>query len=433
MKTLIDKTKMKELQGKGYFTYIAALISVFVLPIHVKYLPPFMILWVICWIFENYKQLNKLWDTGSSNKTLFGIFIAFYLWQAVSLFYSVDLRLGYGNLFSRLSLILFPLVLTFPGEMIKQNIIKLLRVFAVGAFLFMLFCFANALYTSVNFQDGNLAFNFHPKEYPWQNYFFWNLLVISRHPSYISMYLVLAAIVCFESWFDTALKTSEKIFWLMVGGFLLIAQYFVSSKVGIIISLFLVPVYFLIKFRELGRYRFAWIWFVLILVAVSPIILKNQRIDYLYGSVLNKQIDYVRKQDPRILIWKSAIKLAGKNLLFGQGIGDARTELSKEYERIGEFEMAKEKLNAHDQFLEVLLENGIIGLILFLSIFVYMTYLALSRRNILLAAFIIMMIIFFMFESMLNRLAGVTFFALFSFLLLYLKPSVTSFAHIKQE
>jgi len=424
MKTLIDKAEIKRLQEKGYFTYIAALISVFVLAIHVKYLPPFMILWVICWIFENYKQFNRLRDVGSSNKVLFGIFIAFYLWQAVSLFYSTDFRTGYGNLFSRLSLLLFPLVLTFPGEMIKQNIIKLLRVFAAGAFLFMLFCFSYALYTSVNFQDGSLVFNFHPKDFPWQNYFFWNLLVISRHPTYISMYLTLAMIICFESWFDTALKTSGKIFWLMVGGFLFITQYFVSSKVGIFLNLFLTPLYFLIKFKELKRYRFAWIWFVLILVAVSPIILKNQRIDYLYGSILNKQVGYFRKQDPRILIWKSAIILSGKNLLFGQGIGDAREELSREYERIGAFEMAKERLNAHNQFLEVLLENGIIGLIIFLSIFVYMSYLALSRRNILLGAFIIMMLIFFMFESMLNRLAGVTFFALFSFLLLHIKRKI---------
>jgi O-antigen ligase len=81
--------------------------------------------------------------------------------------------------------------------------------------------------------------------------------------------------------------------------------------------------------------------------------------------------------------------------------------------------MAKERFNAHNQFLEVLLENGIIGLIIFISIFVCMFYIAFSNKNLLYIMFILMTLMFFMFETVLYRLAGVSFFSLFSFLLIH--------------
>jgi hypothetical protein len=52
-----------------------------------------------------------------------------------------------------------------------------------------------------------------------------------------------------------------------------------------------------------------------------------------------------------------------------------------------------------------------------------MGYIALNKKNILLGLFIISVIIFFIFETMLNRLAGVSFFGLFSFLLIYAKKN----------
>jgi hypothetical protein len=43
-----------------------------------------------------------------------------------------------------------------------------------------------------------------------------------------------------------------------------------------------------------------------------------------------------------------------------------------------------------------------------------------SEKNFYMLLFLIMIIIFFLFESMLNRLAGVSFFSLFSTLLIHL-------------
>ncbi|MGA2406184.1 MAG: O-antigen ligase family protein [Bacteroidales bacterium] len=404
-------------------SYLFALLTVIVLPIHVQYLPPLMILWGIFWILENYLRFSMIWDTKKSYRVLFILFISYYIWQAAGLIYTSDIKMGLSNLFGRLSLILFPLVLIFPGEIIKSRAKNLIRVFAVCTFLFMLFCFSYALYQSVNLKNGLWTFNPHPSDFSWLSYFYSSNLTISQHPTYIAMYVLFSVFICIESWFDYSLKFKYRVLWLILALLLIISQYFLSSRAGILISLILVPLYFIIKFREFGKKRFAWLWIILVIIILLPFIIKNQRVDYLYGRLFHKQIGYERKRDPRFLIWKSAFEIARKNVLLGVGIGDVRTVLILEYKRIGEEQMAIERFNAHNQFLEVLLENGIIGLGFFISMFICMFYIVLSDKNLLYGLFIMILFMFFMFETVLYRLAGVSFFSLFSFLLIYInKP-----------
>ena len=316
-------------------------------------------------------------------------------------------------------LVLFPLVLLNPGEIIKNKLNILLKTFASGTFLFMFFCFGFALYRSFHFQDGSLNFNPHVPEYPWLSYFYGSDLVISQHPSYIAMYALLSSFICFEAWFDYSLKFRIRIRWLIIAILLLISQYFLSSRAGILISMILIPIYFLRKFKSLQKHRFAWIGIIVIIIFLLPVIIKNQRVGYLYDLLFKKDIDYENQEGTRLLIWESAIEISKKNLLFGVGIGDVRTELANEYKRIGQVKMADERLNAHNQFVEVLLENGIIGVAIFIAIFMLMSYIAFCDKNLLFGIFIFMIFMFFMFETVLYRLAGVTFFSLFSFLLLH--------------
>ena len=419
MKLLNRTIITDDLLKKGFFSFLCAFLVVLILPVHVRYLPPFMILWGVFWISENYLRIALVTSCRKSFKILFILFISYYLWQAVGLIYTTDIKMGLSNLFGRLSLVLFPVVLIYPGETVKFKLKTLLRVFTLGTALYMLFCFGNALFRSVSIQGSLWSLNPHPAEYVWLNYFYSSELTLYQHPSYIAMYVLLSVFICFESYFEYSIKFRYRLLWLILGLFLLVSQYFLSSRAGILICLILIPLYFIIKFRQLGKLRYSWIWIILILIALVPLILKNQRVDYLYGRFVRNQDDYDRKEDPRLVIWKSALEIASKNFLLGVGIGDVREELSEEFLRIGEVQMAKDRFNAHNQFLEVLLENGIIGLIIFISIFVCMFYIAFSDKNHLYIMFILMTLMFFMFETVLYRLAGVSFFSLFSFILIH--------------
>jgi O-antigen ligase len=380
-----------------------------------------MILWFLVWIPENSFN-NKFYikDFNSPRNILFILFIAYYLWLIAGLFYSSDTKLALSNLFGRLSLVLFPYVLIKPGETIKERIKTIIRLFAISAFILMLFFFSYAMYRSIIVVNGTWVFNPHPPEFSWLNYFYSTELTLSQHPSYISIYILLSVYICLEAWYDDSLFLKWRIVWLGLGICHILSLYFLSSRSGILGALVLTPLYFLLKFKQIGRGKYIWILILIFSLSLLPIIKKNQRVGILYEKIVhNGKGVGGNKANPRLVIWDITLRMIKDNLLFGVGIGDVRNELSVEFHKIGEEKLSKDRYNVHNQFLEVLFESGIVGLIIFLLIFVQMTYTALKDKNILYGLFILIIFLFFMFETVLYRLAGVTFFSLFAFLLLH--------------
>jgi len=419
------RTQYKTLAQQGYFSYLSAILTMAIMPVHVQYLPPVMILWLLSWIFENHYRLKELYcETKTVYKLLFALVILYYLWQVSGLLYSADLKMGLLNLYGRLSLVLFPLVLIYPGENIRRKTKILLRVFAAGSFSYMLICFCFALFRSLNYQNGIWTFNPHPPEFWWLSYFYAAELTVNQHPSYIAIFVLISSLICFETWFDNSIKTILRYIWLFAGILLIVSIYFISSRAGIISCLIIIPVYLIRKLKERKKLRLAWIGIIILMIALLPLIIRNQRVNSLFKTFSddNEMKETEKIIEPRLIIWKAALNIAKQNLFIGVGIGDVRTELVKEYQKVGEDIMIKERYNAHNQFIEVLLENGLIGLVVFIMIFIIMIYIAIVDRNLLYGCFIFMIAFSLMFETMLYRLAGVSFFSLFSFQLLYYKP-----------
>ena len=92
---IISKTGgiKKNIQNGG-LTFICCLLSVIILPVHVDFLPPFMIMWVICWILENYQRFHEIWNLERPPVLLFSGFTIYFLWYVSGLFYSSDLNNG---------------------------------------------------------------------------------------------------------------------------------------------------------------------------------------------------------------------------------------------------------------------------------------------------------------------------------------------------
>jgi len=176
----------------------------------------------------------------------------------------------------------------------------------------------------------------------------------------------------------------------------------------------------LYKIIKLKKSRFILISTLIILILLFPLIRKNERVNILFEGFSKEQKFNLKNQDQRIIVWESAIKVIRDNFAFGVGVGDVKAELVKEYDRTGEYTLRKERLNTHNQFLEIFVENGVIGFLVFISLFGCLIYIAISDKNLLYGLFILMIFVSFMFEAILCRLAGVAFFALFSFLLLHI-------------
>jgi O-antigen ligase len=125
----------------------------------------------------------------------------------------------------------------------------------------------------------------------------------------------------------------------------------------------------------------------------------------------------VEEIDVRFSLWKNAIYVWKEKQFFGHGIGDAKEQLMRIHKERNIESALENNLNSHNQFLETATQTGFVGLSLLLLVFAIPLYHSIRKKQELLFLFLMICFINFLFESMLQRLAGVVFFAFwYSFL-----------------
>lgn len=410
---------------KEALSFFFAGICVVLIPSYTGFVPPFMIMWAISRLIEIQKNHTRINFHFSDDKSrLIGLFILFFFFQFTGLFYSSNFSNGLNIVFSRLSLLLFPLLFISPGKMIINKSGLLLKAFSISTTLYLIFCLIFASYRSISFDAGHFIIN-NPPEYYWMSYFFGFFFSVNQHPSYVALFVIISLIVILDSILDQKTIRKKKILWIISACILLVSLYLLSSRAGFLMALISIPYYLFVKMRFKRKAQYIVSIIFILIIGGFFIIKTNERVSLTLSKF--SDVDWREKfnEDSRILIWKSSMKIIKDNLITGVGIGDVRDELMKEYSKIGNEDLISSRYNAHNQFLEILLEGGIISFSVFFSILGYMIFISISKRNVFLLLFLINVIIFFMFETVLYRLAGVSFFSFFSFLLLYYKPSVT--------
>jgi len=155
--------------------------------------------------------------------------------------------------------------------------------------------------------------------------------------------------------------------------------------------------------------------FILIIVFMSPKLKKNfQEVIY---QIENQQ-ELTSDSDIRLWLWKSGIEVYKENYLWGVGTGDTKHEMKSKYHQYN-LSIAEEKgYNLHNQYLESALKLGIVGLLLLVFWLMSTLIYAITTKDFLLFFLMLIVSVHFIFESMMNRIAGVSFFIFFYVLLL---------------
>jgi O-antigen ligase len=415
----IKVKNIRDLIQQGRLTFFSCLLSVIIIPVKVDFLPPIMILWVVAWIIENNQRFNQIWNLKDPAVLLFIGFALYFCWYLTGLIYTEDLHNGKLLIFRRLSFIVFPFVLIFPGDFIKKRIGLILKIFCLSTLSYILFSLLFAFIRSVYISNGSITFNPHPPDYTYENYFFGTQFAFSQHPTYLAMYVVFSIFIAFEAFFDRKLRPLRRILYLLAVLTFLISLFLLSSRAGILSALILLPVFLFFRFRQKKKWWFQLLIIITAVCTLTVLFLNNDRLKYYFPEVPETSVVEKVMLDNRIPIWKSSIDVIKKNLFLGVGAGDASHQIQKEYLKNGYTEAYYNNLNAHNQYLEVLVGTGLIGFLIFGSILLYMIKRMISDRNLLFGLFILNILIFFLFESILNRIAGITFFSLFAFLLLH--------------
>jgi hypothetical protein len=125
----------------------------------------------------------------------------------------------------------------------------------------------------------------------------------------------------------------------------------------------------------------------------------------------------------RIEYWKAAMGIIHKHPLFGVGTGDIKNAYDQQYAEMNSKLSEQWRLRAHNQYLSIAVAFGICGLLYFLVSLVVPLVGGWKASNSLYISFSIISIISFLTEDTLETQAGVTFFALFTGLFLFVNPS----------
>lgn len=121
----------------------------------------------------------------------------------------------------------------------------------------------------------------------------------------------------------------------------------------------------------------------------------------------------------RVEAWKTSLKLISLHPLAGVGSGDVERRMKHQYIDDDSILKPQNRMMPHNQFLETGVANGIIGVLLLLSVFVAGWFQSLKSKNAGMLAFFTLLFIAMQVESLLERQIGLSFFALFACLMVF--------------
>ncbi|NPA67929.1 MAG: O-antigen ligase family protein, partial [Chlorobi bacterium] len=242
-----------------------------------------------------------------------------------------------------------------------------------------------------------------------------------HHRGYFSMYIVFALALLF--YFDEKQKMfnnkTKKILYFFLIAFFSLMIFLLSSRAGLlsVFILFSVQIIRKIYISKNIFYKISapvLIFFMLVLVFTNKRIKKT--VDKLLTSEEIKKQDKKIKTPARIYLWKASAELIKENFPGGTGYEKFQNRFNEKYSEISGRDMADVKkinLNAHNQFLEIFVKYGLAGILISAVLFLYPIFVSFKKKNLLFLAFLLITGFNFLFESVLNTLAGIVFFAFF--------------------
>ncbi|MDR1698556.1 MAG: O-antigen ligase family protein [Prevotellaceae bacterium] len=327
-----------------------------------------------------------------------------YLLGVISLFYVENISAAIKQLTGqRLLMLLLPLaaIVGLRG----YSFFDILKTYILGCFCFLLYGF---LFLSWQFASGIpvdfLTFPHYISE------------VINKsimHRSYISLNLTIVIIAIVYLFQNGQIKRKNYPLYAIFLAIILFALLYLSSRTALISIVLLSFFYFGYFLRKSRKLLFAFSLVFSLFFALFFVI-PNRLADSLM-TVQNEGVEQLN--EPRLEIWKAALEVIEKQPFFGNGTASAREVLLPKFERDNFQHGIIDKLNAHNQYLEYLIEYGWTGLLLFLIALFSIPIVCDKKKRLFYIPFILILTVNLFFETMLNRNSGVTTFAFFLLLL----------------
>ncbi|SDB82964.1 O-antigen ligase family protein [Williamwhitmania taraxaci] len=343
----------------------------------------------------------------------------FYLFHLLGVALSSDIEGGLFDFQIKLSLLLLPLLYPFHREIYKKSRASFFWSFVFGCAAASLYFIGYAVYQTSTFVNGVWVFNPTPEK-GMNSHFFGSTFSYLIHPSYLSLYFLVAFLIIgveLNRWWRKGFAIRTVV--ILTATLLMTSLFMLQSRAGILGFGLLAFVWLIYLVLAKRRYLLGLGVLVALLVLSFFVVTRLDRISKTAKSLEKTAQVGIKNQNKedgttvRLWIWKSAFSVIHDHPVWGIGTGDIRDEMHKQYESRGMAISAQYRHNAHNQYLETWLGVGIFGLLALLAMLFVPLWIGIKKRDWLLVGFICLCSTSFMFESMLNSVVGVGFFAIF--------------------
>ncbi len=345
---------------------------------------------------------------------------AFFLLQALAIFWSKDKMTGWQSTQVKLSLFILPLLFSTENYLNRDKLRKLFLFFCISCTISFLYCVVYSIY--FNFPYGwNLVFNR------------MNISEGIMHPGYYSNYFAFAMVFCaLELLHHKHLEKSSRYIYLFFICLFSFAIIVLASKTALIF-LFLFILYLL------------WYWSGILINSLLRILLfvmllfGTLTVLYIVPSIHNRMLDtwnnlssvdhtisFSNSTGSRIAAWQLEWKIIKPNWLLGYGTGEANGLLMQEFKQGNYASLIEYNMHTHNQLLHIWIDLGLLG-VLFLLSFIGFSFSEALQKG-MKEAYWMSLLIFvnILTDDMLEIQAGIVFFIFFLCLLLNKKEWKTN-------
>lgn len=400
-------TKRRIIHQQIFFVLTMALFFVF--PIYKKLTPIIVVLMILNWFAEGHfrSKFSALFSDNWTFPTMFILAILFYGFHLIAELYTENTADPHYELERKLSFLAYPFILLpIHSFRFKKDKGKwLLLAFLGGVLISSMYCFIQAGIKYMATGDVSMMY-------------YVNFSIL-EHPTYYAMYMITAVLIIvnllYREW-ENIKNYHRYILIAMIPWFILMVM--LSNSRAAILAMGLVFLFLMIyMIFKTKRYIIGTVMLVLMIATgfstkyLMPHVF--DRFNMGIGEVLHARsmddIEHWNGTTLRVQVYYCSLELAEENFWVGVGPGDVSDELMAKY-KLYKFRHAVERgYNAHNQFLQVFIGLGLIGFLIFMAIFIVPFIYAIRQGDFIQMAFIIMLLILFMFESMLQQQAGIMF------------------------
>ena len=348
-----------------------------------------------------------------------------YLIYCISLLYSTESQ--FIHVEQKASLFLFPAIFTLV-KFTKVEFKSALKFFVLGCLTSLIICELFALYNS--FDTTSLTFNsktddsvsFYNSLAEDKNLFFSYNFSFLHQTVYYAMYLVFAIVIMIH------LKVfKNKQFQNLVIFFMILGVFQILNKASFL-ALFSISLWYCFLFIK--NKKKALITLIVLLITAITLFLINPRFQNFNKkivvidetSVLEKDFKKIKNTSPRnhnfrVMLWQSSIEIILQNPIIGIGAGGSDKRLYEVFAVKRQWYDKAERHNVHNQYLQILLDIGLVGffffVLCFFTFFKSLSGLKDTQLKFISTGFIIILLINFIFESVFERYSGISFFCFF--------------------